>query len=293
MLPDEKADKLERLSYITIFGEIDQPKAIPVLLNIATDHKYSIALREASLKALNHYDDTTIGDKLAEEYLFKLRADLGLRNASFRLFASRAPWAHAFLYRITETRQVKKEEVPLDIIRQFKLLGDNALTQKVETIWPNVKLVSSEEKQKEIQRIQNALSKGAGDLANGKNLYKNFCSSCHVFNGQGANIGPDLTGYDRSNLTYMVLNIVNPNADIREGYVNYRVEKNDGQIIVGVLKDHSAGNITIQPLGGTEITLASSEIKKIAAQPNSIMPERLSENWTEQEIRDLFTYIQN
>ncbi|MFS4466693.1 c-type cytochrome [Maribacter sp. 2210JD10-5] len=293
LLPNTNVDKLERLSYIKVFGEIDQPQAIPVLLKIAKDHKYSTALREASLKALNHYDNDEIGAELAESYPFKLRADLGLRNASFRLFASRATWAHDFLYRITETRQVKKEEVPLDIVRQFKLLGDSTLTKKVETIWPDVKLVTSEEKQIEIQRIANALSNGKGDIANGKTVYKNFCASCHVFKEQGGDIGPDLTGYDRSNLTYMVLNIVNPNADIREGYVNYKIEKNDGQIFVGILRNRTAESIAIQPLGSDEIILATSEIKNIAAQSNSIMPERLSEDWSEQEIRDLFAYIQS
>ncbi|MFK5973978.1 MAG: hypothetical protein QM485_11975 [Flavobacteriaceae bacterium] len=42
---------------------------------------------------------------------------------------------------------------------------------------------------------------------------------------EGSSLGPDLTGYDRNNTNYLVFSIVDPNADIREGYVNYQIIK--------------------------------------------------------------------
>jgi len=291
LLPDENADMLERLKYIEVFGQIDQAKSVPVLLKIAEDHKYSTAIREACLKALCHYDVDLIGEQIADAYTFKLRADLDLRQAAFQLFASRARWAKAFLVKIRDTKEVKKEEVPVDIVRQFKVLGDTVLDAEVDALWPNVKLVSSEEKQQEINRIQNALSSGKGDLKNGKELYGMYCASCHVLKGEGMEVGPELTGYDRSNLTYMALSIVDPNADIREGYVNYRIEKKDGRVLVGVLTDRTADRIVIKPMGGQEIILTPNKINTLEAQPNSIMPERLLERLSNKEIRDLFAYI--
>lgn len=291
LLPNENADRLERLAYIKIFGEINQPKSIPVLLGIAQDHKYSIAVRVACLETLGHYNEEAIGKEMADAYLFKLRADLDLRKAAFQLFASRASWASAFLVKISDTKEVKKSEVPLEIIWQFKLLGDSDLTTKVDELWPSVKMVSSEEKEKEIKRIQKALASGKGNVEKGKNLYGMYCANCHILNREGKEIGPELTGYDRSNLTYMVLNIVDPNADIREGYVNYRVKKKDGQVIVGILTDRSAGKIKIKPLGMDEITLVPEAIDEIEAQKASIMPERLLAGLSEQDIRDLFAYM--
>jgi len=293
LLPDETEDRLERLSYIKIFGAIDQPQAVPVLLKIAEDHKYSVAIRIACLEALGHYEDEIIGMQMAEAYNFKLRADLDLRYAAFQLFASRAQWASAFLLKVSDTKEVKRSEVPLEIVRQFKLLGNSKLNQKVDELWPNVRLVTSEEKQKEMNRIQEALSSGGGEMENGEDLYGALCANCHILNGKGMEIGPELSGYDRSNLTYLLLNVVDPNADIREGYVNYRVMKKDGQVILGTLIDRSTGSIKLKPLGGKEITLSPEEIEGIKAQSNSIMPERLLEGLSAQEIRDLFTYIQN
>ena len=75
-----------------------------------------------------------------------MRANPTLRKEAQWLFASRASWATYFLYRITETKEIKKEDVPNEIIRQFKLLDDPSLVDLVDRIWPAVKMASSEDK---------------------------------------------------------------------------------------------------------------------------------------------------
>ena len=67
--------------------------------------------------------------------------------------------------------------------------------------------------------------------------------------------------------------------------------KNDGQVIIGTIKDRSGGNVIIKPLGGEEIVISSTEIKDLEALKTSIMPERIIELLSEQEIRDLFAYL--
>ena len=228
---------------------------------------------------------------MANAYPDQIRANLELREAALHLFASRSPWAKQFLQKISESKQVKREEVPINIIRQFKLLEDTDITTQVEDLWPNVKLASSEEKSAAILKIKQALKNGTGQVAAGKSLYGSYCGSCHQLFDEGANIGPDLTGYDRDNINYLTLNIVDPNADIREGYVNYLIEKKDGQIVVGIISDQSAGTVTVRPIGGEEITLSTDQIKEMTAQTTSIMPERLLESLSDQQIRDLFAYI--
>jgi len=291
LLPNEKYDRLERLAYIEILGQIEVPSSVPVLLSIVKDNKYSNAIRIACLETLGHYKNDIIGQEVAEAYDFKLRADMDLRASAFRLFATRAEWAKEFLVKIRDTKEVKKGEVPVDIRRQFKLLGDDNLSAEVDALWPNVRLVSSEEKLNEVNRIQMALSQGSGEPVSGERLYRAFCANCHVLKGQGIEIGPELTGYDRSNLTNMVLNIVDPNADIREGYVNYRIEKKDGGVLLGILVNRTADRVIIRPLGAKDIIIASDEISTIEAQSNSIMPERLLEGLDDQAIRDLMAYI--
>jgi putative membrane-bound dehydrogenase-like protein len=291
IIVDKSQPSLERLSYIRILGETDQPTSIPVLLKIATEQQYATGLRLASIHSLKHYKDSIIGKTIANAYQHDIRADLDLRNESLRLFASRAPWAHELMVKIFEIREIKQEEVPLDIVKQIKMLDDPNLVSQVDKYWPEVKIASSDEKKLEIEKLKSALSSNKGDVNAGKMIYQGSCGSCHRLFGEGGDIGPELTGYDRDNINYLALNIVDPNADIREGYVNYRIEKTDGQIIIGTIMDRSGGNVTIKPLGGTEMVLSSAEIKKMDAQKTSIMPERILEPLSDQEISDLFAYL--
>ena len=109
--------------------------------------------------------------------------------------------------------------------------------------------------------------------------------------GEGGTIGPDLSGYGRNNLDYWLVNIVDPSAELREGYVNHRVETKDGRTLTGVVVDRSGGGVTLQSLSGEQTVLAQEEIEELEALAISLMPERLLEGLPEQHVRDLLTYI--
>ena len=291
MIANANSDKRIQQSYIKIFGEIDQPQVVPVLLNILPDPQFSDGIKIACLKTLKHYPQDEIGKAVAAAYPDKLRANPTLRKEAQWLFASRASWATYFLYRITETKEVKKEDVPNEIIRQFKLLNDPSLVDLVDQIWPAVKMASSEDKKSEIQRIHKVMQAGPGNLQKGARIYQTRCGTCHQLNNKGGNIGPDLTGYDRKNLSEIALNTVDPNAFIREGYVNYKIVMNDGQTILGTILEQTDHSIIAKPLGGNLIKINVDQIEETMPQSHSIMPERLTNTLTDQELRDLFTYI--
>ena len=59
----------ERLSYIRILGEVNQPKAVPVLLEIMRDQiSNSPAIQQAALLALQRYDQDDIGAIVVKAY---------------------------------------------------------------------------------------------------------------------------------------------------------------------------------------------------------------------------------
>lgn len=290
-IADNNSNAFERLSYSKILGEIKHPDAVPVLMKLAIDGREPIGLRLVAMRALGQYGTDEIGEKLVAHYPDKLRADRELREAALALFAGRGYWAKVFLQLVSKTKQVKRVDVPDSIVRQFKLLNDETLTAVVDAIWPEVEVTSSAEKTAEIAKIQDALSSGEGELVRGKKAFAQHCGACHSLFGEGGEIAPDLTGYDRNNVNSFILNIVDPNADIREGYVTYKIVRKDGQIMVGVLLDRSSSSITIKPYGFDATTLSTNEIETLEAQPISTMPERIIEHLTPQQIRDLFAYI--
>ncbi len=292
IVADPAANKTERLKYIRIFGEIHQPAAIPVLLKIVENNENSGALRQAAIYALRRYESAEIGEKIANWYPDRLRADPNVRLAALELFVSRPDWAAYLLEAIEKSKKVDPRDLPIQLIRQLPLLGRPEISAAAARIWPELATVSSLEKEKQIKELKALISSKKGEVGAGKTLYQGLCGACHRLFEEGGDIGPDLTSYDRSNLNYLLLNTIDPNAEIREGFVNFLVTTNDGRTLNGVIADQSGGLVRLRSFNGQEITLAADQIAGIKAQNQSLMPERLLDGLTDKQIRDLFAYLQ-
>ena len=279
-----------RLAYTELMGEITPDEAVSVLLALVNKDP-STALKQNALHALQGYSSDEIGEKVAAFYP-GIRADSYVREAAIALFATRATWANAFLNEIENTRVISPTDVPLHLAFRFTLLNDKTVKQKTETLWPGVKLSSASEKTDQINRLKSVLTKEKGDLVKGKSIYLDACGACHRMKEYGGNIGPELTGYDRKNVDYMLLHVVDPNADIREGYETYQIQTTDGRTLVGRISSQTGGTVELIPiLGGRKTVLAEDKILTKEIQQVSSMPERLLSKLSDQEVRDLFSYL--
>ena len=308
IIADGKAATGERLAYIRIMGETKQATSVPVLLRIIESNEPSGAIRQAALQALQNFDVAEIGTRVANAYPARLRADADVRAAALQLLGSRINWAHQLIIHVDLKKQTRKEkedepeeiarrnfinkdDVPEQIVRQLQLLGDPAINDAVERLWPEVRLATSGEKSERITQVSGLLKSGSGDPSAGRPLFERTCGTCHKLFDKGGDIGPDLTGYDRRNVNDLVMNTVDPNADIREGYVNYQVITVDGRTLAGTIAARSSEAITLQPPGGEAIMLNADQIREMKAQTTSLMPERLLDQLTDQQIRDIFAYL--
>lgn len=300
VIADNNAKPGERLSYIRILGEVNQPQTVPVLLQLVEGSTSSVAIKQAALLALQRYDQDGIGEKVVSVYPDRLRADPDVRAAALSLFASRPSWAMQLLNAIGRDKKpgekfiahtIEKNDVPENIIMQLKLLNDAAVSKMTDRLWPGVKLAASSEKNATIARVTAFMKSGSGNAVAGKQLFITTCGTCHKLFNDGGTIGPDLTGYDRRNLGDLLANIVDPSAFIREGYSFYHVRTVDGRTIIGNISARNGASVTIQPLSGDPVTLNMSQVKDMQPQKNSIMPERLLDGMTDQQIKDLLSYL--
>lgn len=291
IIVDTQENLDDRLSYIKLLGELKITKAVPVLLKIAEDNQFRVSVRVAAIQALSNYDDKEIGLRIAKAYPNDLRANEDLKSTSQNLFTSRVSWAKEFLKLIVITKQVRSDDVSIQIIRQFQLLDDPDISETVDLLWPDAQPVSTSNKMEDMERVTSLLNSGTGDQSAGKILFQNLCGACHKLFDEGGNLGPDLTGYDRNNLNYLLVNIIDPNVDIREGYVNYQIVTIDGRTLVGTIVERSDDMIVLRAYSGEESTIPMNQIEIMQAQTNSLMPERLLNSLSDQQIQDLFAYI--
>jgi putative heme-binding domain-containing protein len=91
----------------------------------------------------------------------------------------------------------------------------------------------------------------------------------------------------------MLLNIVNPSAEIREGYASYAVATTDGRTLAGVLVEQDKNVVVLRGSDGKELVLPRSSIEEMKLTPKSLMPEGLLKEMSDQQVRDLFAYLRS
>src|SRR5690606_37520815 len=148
---------------------------------------------------------------------------------------------------------------------------------------------SSADKQKEIEKYRKIYRAGGsqpGDASRGRVVYDKTCAQCHKLFDAGGCVGPDLTGSNRSDLEYILENMVDPNAVIPLDYRSSTLETKDDRVITGIVKTQNETSVTIVTANET-VTVPRSEIASLRQSELSMMPEGLLEPLSEQEVRDL------
>ncbi|MCC6417772.1 MAG: c-type cytochrome [Gemmataceae bacterium] len=134
-----------------------------------------------------------------------------------------------------------------------------------------------------------------GDAANGRRIFLDrvevSCLRCHKVNGQGGEVGPDLTGIGaRQPRPYLLEALVVPNRQIAKGYETVVLTLTDGQVKSGILKSEDAKAVRLMTPEGVLLTVPKKEIDVRGRGP-SAMPDDLTRHLTRSEVRDLVEFL--
>ncbi|MBS0263146.1 MAG: HEAT repeat domain-containing protein [Planctomycetes bacterium] len=131
----------------------------------------------------------------------------------------------------------------------------------------------------------------------GKNLFRTAnCVGCHKLNGEGRELGPDLTKIEpaKHNTEHLLRSILEPSREIAEKYQSFTFVLNSGKTVVGMVVQESPQEVKVlaDPLAkGDPLTLPKSEIEERVKSTTSIMPMGLLNKLTREEILDLIAYV--
>ncbi|SHM74797.1 putative membrane-bound dehydrogenase domain-containing protein [Cyclobacterium lianum] len=292
-LRDENQPLKKRMELVAILGEMRPANAPPVLFELIRSGNSPGALKQAAIHELKKFDDPNIGKTMASIYP-AIRADDYVREAAIRLFSSRSIWAEAFFHEITDTRVIHKTDVPNHLISNFYALQSDSITDQMIKIWPESAPLEPTEINERINHWKEVVAKGSGNALAGKGIFVSSCGACHRMGATGGEVGPDLTGYERTNLDYWLLHTIDPNAAIREGYETMEITLLDGRKITGKLLHDEAGvKYIVPPMGGKGEHVPDDDIRDIQVSKKSTMPERIFDKLSEKDVRDLLAFILN
>jgi len=293
---DETATRAERLEYLGVLAEVRVPGAVPALSRACRGTVKDDALRQATLTALAGFDDPAIAQVVLSVY--PALGPLSLPTAQ-ALLASRPAWSKAYVQAIARKPSgwaapaIQPGSVPPSIVRRIKQHRDADLQALAESVWPNTGKATGAEIDRQIRERAAWIRAEPGDPYAGRTLFTASCAGCHRLFAQGAEVGPDLTVHDRTDIESLLLAILNPSAEIREGYENHTVETRDGRSLPGFLVEQNPQSIVLRGLDNQNVVLARSEVAELVPAGLSLMPEGLIDGWSPQQVRDLFAYLRS
>jgi putative heme-binding domain-containing protein len=121
------------------------------------------------------------------------------------------------------------------------------------------------------------------------------CSKCHVLNGKGSKVGPELTGIGAVQTPqYLIESILKPSAVIVKGFETMYLITTDGMAYNGIIKSQSEEEVVMLVDEEGEIVeygFYPDEIAQMQKQDISIMPGNFSEMLTTKEFYGVVSFL--
>jgi putative membrane-bound dehydrogenase-like protein len=276
-------DAAARRQALEALLRVKDAKLLPTLLRVVRDP----VLRETALSGLALYEDPS-APKLVLEIYNDLNAQQ--KRTALATLCSRPAYGKELLKAVA-AGSVPAADIPADLVRQLQNLKNPELDAMLAETWGQVRS-TPEDKAKLIAELRDLVNNPPAkpDPALGRAVYVKTCQQCHTLYGVGAKIGPDLTGSNRSDLEYLLSNIVDPSSVIAKDYQQTIVLTIDGLVVSGLLKSEDDKSITLQT--ATEVaTIPKDEIESRELSDVSMMPDDQLKQFSPQEIVSLFAYL--
>jgi len=155
----------------------------------------------------------------------------------------------------------------------------------------------AEDEDARLERLTTAATASKGNSAHGAEVFRNVrganCIGCHIVNGEGRRIGPELSEvaskYTRAQLAESVLY---PSKQLLDGYEQSLLTLKSGERVIGIVMNEDAEKLTVAKSDGSSLVIPAADVTKKAKSKNSLMPDGLVNPISDQDFFDLISYLE-
>jgi putative membrane-bound dehydrogenase-like protein len=279
-----EAGDAQRIAAIGLLAQADYAQAGEILLGLIGP-KQAGELQIAAIRSLGAMNEAKVGESLLTRERWRAYSP-PVREAVVATVMSQVRFLPALLDAI-EAGHVQAWSLTPARRTQLTKHKDDKIRTRAEALFQNS---SSGDRMKVYEEYKAVLAMKA-NAANGHEVFKKACASCHKLGSDGANVGPDLTGVKNQTSEVLLLHILVPEYEIYPGYISYDVETKDGTSITGLLASETASSVTLKRALGQEDTILRANIASMASTSLSLMPQELEKTMTKQELADLIGFL--
>jgi putative heme-binding domain-containing protein len=281
---DEKADPEARRAALQTIIDAKAPEARELCLKFLPDRSFGLT----AVQGLATFDDPELALKIIGRYNSFYPHE---RAAVIAALVSRPSFAKVLLDRIARGAIPRADLTPVHA-RQIRSFHDEALDKKLTDVWGELR-DSPEDKKQLISALKAKLTPDViakADQSQGRMIFASVCAACHKLYGEGASIGPDLTGSGRHEVNYLIENIADPSALVAADFKMSVFTLKDGRVLNGIIHAQSDRTVTVVMVG-QEVTIDRGDIVKQEQMPISMMPEGQLLALSDEQVRNLFAYL--
>lgn len=89
----------------------------------------------------------------------------------------------------------------------------------------------------------------------------------------------------------ILIAIFDPNRKVDPTFLFYEVATNSGEVVMGAIANETPTAITMKQPHGEQMQIMKTNIKKMTAHKESMMPEGLEASLKAQDVADLLEYV--
>jgi putative membrane-bound dehydrogenase-like protein len=273
--PALRADSIGLLALST-------PQANEALFKTLLDPKQPEPVQIAAARALGKVGGPAIGTYLVDRW--KSMTPAVRMEAADAMFLD--PERPKLLLEAIRTNTVQPWTLQFRHRRQLLMHRDVALRDAARALLDE----REGDRNEVLKRYQAGLDR-TGDAARGRAVFDRVCAKCHMLNGAGREVGPDLATIRNRTPELILPDILIPNRSIAQNYESYVVDTRTSGIIVGVLGEQTPTTITIRHEGSEPDVIRREDIREIRMTELSAMPADLEQQVSIEQMADLLAFL--
>jgi putative heme-binding domain-containing protein len=279
---DNRRTPAQRLLAVRLLAHDQAETAGPILIALL-DPAVPPELQLAAAGAIGELRDVAL---LSQALAGWDRQSIATRRALLNCALRSGPLT-AKLLEALEVGQIELVEIATEVRPLLERLADEGLRRRAEELLAQLPVV---DRSAVIEGRREALSI-AGDRQRGGAIFAAHCATCHLVEGVGARVGPDLSGIAARPPEALLVDILDPSRDVPPDYMNYVVATTGGRVLSGLLAGETATTIGLRLPDGVAQSVAREDVERFQATGKSLMPEGFEARLDSRQLADLLAFL--
>jgi putative membrane-bound dehydrogenase-like protein len=184
-----------------------------------------------------------------------------------------------------EGQSLKPQDLGPRLLHRLRYHPVDALAQRAKTLLASTTDFAVAQRLAQLLPLVSA----PGNPERGIELFAEHCGTCHVFEGQGTEIGPNLTGMGAHGIEELLGIVLDPNREVDPAYVEFVAQTVEGTTVTGIMVRETDEAVVLRNTGG-DVEVSRDDLETLRSTGMSLMPTGLGDLGAD-VLRDIMAHL--